>query len=81
MWVQHIGYLDFYCPAGRGAAIVELVDDYWFWQVDKPDDDINWTDDVFNLPELEGWWGRKQTCIEAQLAAEKALGFIREEYL
>jgi hypothetical protein len=75
-WEEHHGerytYFTFNCMLG--ATIVEPVDGMWFWQVDKPDDDMIWDDATFELKELEGWWGYAATEQEAKTAALNALG-------
>lgn len=65
-------YFTFSCSLG--AAIVEPTNDNWFWQVDKPDGDMDWNDAVYELKELEGWWGHLKTEEQAKHAALKALG-------
>lgn len=71
IWIQHEGYLTFSCY--NGSAIVEEVDNGWHWLVDKLDDDIEWTDELYDNVELEGWWGMRDTEDAACQAAERAL--------
>lgn len=72
IWEDHYTYYTFWCSLG--AIIVEPNGNRWFWQVDKPEDGTWWCDEVYELEELEGWWGYASCKEEAQAAARKALG-------
>jgi hypothetical protein len=75
-WEEHHGekYTYFTFSCALGAAIVEPYEDSWFWQVDKPDGEIDWNDSIYELKELEGWWGNTTSKEEAKTAALNALG-------
>lgn len=74
-WEQCNGWFSLSLP--NGAAIVELHNDgRWFWQVDKEDGDMVWTDEIYNTVELPGWWGFSVSQEEAQQRAEQTLRMI-----